>query len=380
MRNSITFAVILSSMMICSCKQSTQNANKVVVVNDDDAIEVNFEDVATKVRVVPLVSDEPIGSFRNIVCYGNELVAVDNDRKTFYYFVDGELVSKMNHAGRGRGEYLQVIRFAYSPSRKVIYVVTDNKILWYSIPGMNYIGSTPISTKLEFLSLHDDDNFFAAINNNGRCITALVDIKTGEITKEVEEISMHNFAESNISMSSYSIQNHYYSKTDYNNSIVSVTTKNEVDTLLKYNFGGKSIPEEYMNYDLNNMDPFVKLFEYMDKNGRTTLLGNQFLRIRDNEISFWYYYAIGSNGEKFYYRYNPDDNTSVNLKGFRIKGINRPIVPFALSDDGYVTVFEGTLDMIIDPDTEPSPLAKKIIEAMDSQKDNNPVLVYFNIK
>jgi hypothetical protein len=369
----------LLSLIVCLVLMGCKKKVDAVVVSDDDAKEVGFEDVATNVRVVPLVSDEPIGSLRNIVCYGNELIAVDNDRKTFYYFVDGELVSRMNHAGRGRGEYLQVTRFAYSPSRKVIYVVTDNKILWYSVPGMNYCGSTPTSTNLNFLSLHDDDNFFAAINNNGRCITALVDIKTGEITKEIEEISMHNFAESNISMSSYSIQNHYYSKTDYNNSIVSVTTKNEVDTLLIYNFGDKSIPEKYLDYDSNDMLTFAKLFDYMDKNGRTTLLGNQFLKIRDKEISFWYYYAVGSNGVKFYYRYNPDDNKSVNLKGFRIKGINRPIFPFALSDNGYITLFEGDSSSY-KTDEEPTPLAKSIIYEMENQPNNNPVLLFYDIR
>ena len=253
------FLALIGSLVFAGCKDETE----IIVVNDEEAQEVWFEDVATNVRVVPLVSEEPIGSIRNMICYGNEIIALDNDKKTVYYFDNGTLVSKMNHEGRGRGEYVDIKRYAYSPSKKVLYVVADDKILWYSVPGMRYCGNTPISYTMNFLTMHDDDHFFGVICKDQRFLAALIDIETGEITKEIEEISMYNHEESNISMSSYSKERHYYSKSDFNNTIVTVKPDNETKVLLKYNFGEKSIPEKYLDFDLKNPMNFGKLFEYM---------------------------------------------------------------------------------------------------------------------
>ena len=369
------FLALIGSLVFAGCKDETE----IIVVNDEEAQEVWFEDVATNVRVVPLVSEEPIGSIRNMICYGNEIIALDNDKKTVYYFDNGTLVSKMNHEGRGRGEYVDIKRYAYSPSKKVLYVVADDKILWYSVPGMRYCGNTPISYTMNLLTMHDDDHFFGVICKDQRFLAALIDIETGEITNEIEEISMYNHEESNISMSSYSKERHYYSKSDYNNTIVTVRPDSETKVLLKYNFGDKSIPEKYLDFDLKNPMNFGKLFEYMDENGKTRLLGNQFLRIKGNEISFWYYYAVGSMGVKNYFRYNIKDKTSTNLKGFRIKGINRPIMPFTVSDDGYIALFEGNPGWY-KTDEEASSLAESILHEMENQEINNPVVLYYDIE
>ena len=366
-------------LMGCLVLMGCQGRVKVVVVDDENAEEVAFEDVATNVRVVPLVSEEPIGSIRNMICYGNEIVALDNNKKTVYYFEDGKLVSKMNHEGRGRGEDVEIRRYAYSHSRKVVYVLADDKILWYSVPQMRYCGNTAISKKINYFSIHDNDHFFAALYSEGMFITALIDIETGNITKVLEEITMNNADEGDISMSSYSPSNHYYSLSDYDNSVVEVTAKDEARTLFKYNFGDKGIPAKYLQYDPLDMQPLADLFSYMDENGRTRLQGNQFLRIKDDEISFWYYFSVGSGGIKYYYRYNLKDNKSTNLKGFRIKGINRPVMPSAVSDNGYIAIFAGNPGWY-KMDEETSPLAESIIQVMENQKDNNPVLLFYDIK
>ncbi len=102
-------------------------------------------------------------------------------------------------------------------------------------------------------------------------------------------------------------------------------------------------------------------------------------RINDKgEISFWYAHYISPSGEFFYYKYNPVDKTSVNLRGFRMKGIGSPITPNALSDTGYIKIFQGN-NRWLKTEEEPSDLAKKIIQAIENQNDNNPVLLFFDI-
>ena len=65
--------------------------------------------------------------------------------------------------------------------------------------------------------------------------------------------------------------------------------------------------------------------------------------------------------------------------GFRIKGINRPVMPFAVSDNGYVALFEGNPGWY-KTDEEASPLAKSILHEMENQEINNPVVLYFDIE
>ena len=357
------------------CKDDTSD---VLVVNDDDAQEVWFEDVTSNVKVVPLKSKEPIGSIKNLLCIDNEIIALDNDNSTIYYFDNGTLVSKMNHLGRGRGEYLEIRRYTYSPSRKEMYVISGKSILRYSVPSMQYVGTTQVEGNINYLSIHDNDNFFASFNAEGKSMTALIDIRTGKVTKKIEQISSYNNEESDISMSSYSMKNHYYAKEDYINTIVSVNQDNEAKTLLRYNFGDKSIPEKYINYDPGDLQIIAELFEYMMENGNTRLQGNQYLKIKGDNISFWYYHSTGSIGEKYYYQYNINSKISTNLKGFRIKGISRPVLPFAVTDDGYVALFEGDPNWF-KTDEDKSPLAQQILEGMEKQEMNNPVLLFYEI-
>ncbi len=84
-------------------------------------------------------------------------------------------------------------------------------------------------------------------------------------------------------------------------------------------------------------------------------------------------------GVKNYFRYNIKDKTIINLKGFRIKGINRPIMPFAVSDDGYIALFEGNPEWY-KTDEEASSLAESILHEMKNQEINNPVVLFYDIK
>ena len=364
------------TLMSCLCFIDCKKDNS-VIINDEDAIDVWFEDIASNVKIVRLDSDEPIGSIKNIISYDNEIIAIGNDKQTAYYFVDGKLVSKMNHVGRGRGEYLDLSRYAYSPSRKVLYVLNGDKVLWYSMPEMNYSGSTPLKTNPNFISVHDDKSFFVAIVEDGKAITALVDIETGEITKQIDEISMYSLEQSDISMASYSMRDHYYSTSSFNNKIVAVNKDNTVTSLLTYNFGDKSIPEEYVDYDIKHLDRMFDIVEYMMENGDTRLEGNQFIRLRNDELTFWYYYSTHV-WDRFLYRYNLKDKSGNSYKGFRIKGINRPIYPLSSTSEGYVTILEGDYSMY-KTDEEPSDLANSIIHEMKKQEEHNPVLLFYDL-
>ena len=95
--------IVCAVLGIAGCGKSV--STDVLVVDDDDAVEVVFEDVATDIRIVPLISDEPIGGCSELHCYGNEVFMSDKSTEYLYYFVDGKLVSTLHAVGRGPGEY-----------------------------------------------------------------------------------------------------------------------------------------------------------------------------------------------------------------------------------------------------------------------------------
>jgi len=61
-----------------------------------------------------------------------------------------------------------------------------------------------------------------------------------------------------------------------------------------------------------------------------------------------------------------------------MKGIRSGISPDALSDTGYIRIYQGG-NRWLQSDEEPSEIAKTLIDAIKNQNDNNPVLLLFDI-
>ena len=57
------------AMLFTECKKTASFENYISIADPDDSQEVAFEDVATDIRIVPLISDEPVGGCSGIKCY-----------------------------------------------------------------------------------------------------------------------------------------------------------------------------------------------------------------------------------------------------------------------------------------------------------------------
>ena len=377
-KKNLLIMLTCSAIMYISCKQKYSD---VVIIDDDDAVEVKFEDVATNLQIVPIISDTVLGSCARIVCYDNETLILEKTGKSIYYIVDSIHVSTLSALGNGPGEYNGISFFDYSPTNKMLYVLSaiDSKVFWYHVPDMVYCGFTPLTGWVSNLSMHDDNTFFVIRSNEASDSTwiQLIDIRSGAVVKTIQQISGFAYGEND--MVSYRPSNRVYSIAGNVNILGTITNKNDFEVLLKYGFGKKSFPEDLIDYDINENDKFLALLDYMRTSaGEELLCGNYYPRIEKNSISFWYHRALSSFNDINYFRIK--GNNIDNLKGFKLSGVNRPIVPKGIKDDGYVYFFEGVWDSYIDVSLEPSLLAKKIIDAMNGQKDNNPVLLFFDIK
>lgn len=83
------------------CKKITvSEMDRISITDPASFVDVAFEDVATDIRVVPLISEEPIDQCGEIKCYGKETFIRSVDRRTLYYFNEGQMISKLNRVGR----------------------------------------------------------------------------------------------------------------------------------------------------------------------------------------------------------------------------------------------------------------------------------------
>ena len=379
-RMSIRFAftLLLPTALLLSCKHVDPD---VVIIDDDDAVEVNFEDVATNVRVMPIISDTVLGSCAKILSYANETFMLEKTGSSIYYIVDGFHVSTLSAKGQGPGEYLSASTFEYSPANKMLYVFSllDKKILWYSVPDMRYCGFTRLTGWVSNISMHDDNNFFVVKSNEASDSTwiQLIDIKSGVVVDTIEQIGGFAYGEND--MVSYRPSNRIYTISGNVNNLGTINKKNEFEILLRYGFGEKSFPADMIDFEINENDKFMAILNYLGTPaGESVLCGNFFPRMKKNAFSFWYHRALTPFTQLNYCRIK--GNHVDNMKGFKVSGINRQIVPKGITDDGYIYVFEGYADSYLDSAVELSPLAKQIIDAMNSQKDNNQVLLFFDIK
>ena len=62
------------AMLFTECKKKASFEDLVSIKNADQAQEVTFEDMATNIRIVPLVSDDPIDGVNSIKCYGSTTI------------------------------------------------------------------------------------------------------------------------------------------------------------------------------------------------------------------------------------------------------------------------------------------------------------------
>lgn len=376
----MSFVVLsVSVLMLCNCKQKKQYGD-VIIIDDADAVEVNFEEVAKNVRVVPIISDTVIGSCSKIMSYGNETFMLDRNSRNIYYIEDSLHISTLSHQGNGPGEYNMISYFNYSPINKILYVYSnpDSKVYWYKVPEMTYCGFTPLTGLVSNISIHDESSLLVVRSDDKMSSTwiQLIDIPSGSVIKNLRRIG--GFAYSENDMVSYRPSNKVYSIAGYIDSLCVISEDNAFDVQLEYSFGEKNFPEDLIDYEIFDNNTFIEFLQYLNgPDGQDKLCGNYYPIISDKGISFWYHKAMSSFNQLNFFRIN--GKVVENWTGFMIPGINRQIVPKGITDSGYIYVFEGYADSYLDSEVVSSPLAKKILDAMKSQNDNNQVLLFFEI-
>ena len=67
----LKYLLCLAAVAVVNYSCSPKYEKEGVIIDGDKAVDVWFEDVATDVRVVPLVSENPLEYFVKVEMYGN---------------------------------------------------------------------------------------------------------------------------------------------------------------------------------------------------------------------------------------------------------------------------------------------------------------------
>lgn len=373
-------------LLFTECKKTQSFVNFVSITDCDKAQEVAFEDVATDVRIVPLISDEPVGGCTGIKCYGSTVMVRADQGQSLFIFEDGKLTAHLCKVGRGRGEYTLIGDFVYSPTKKLLYIkgaAGNNNVLTYSVPDLQFKGSFDGGDFTAFAE-HDDSTLICRMVNeeDQKFADYFIDSRTGKklaIAREVGVVSLMF----NNEMDYYTPDHRILLETGGVNTIsempANISDKEEI--IRQFDFGANSLPAKYdsINYQDNPEILVNDFLSYMISNTDVVLMVKQAVAT-DNAVSFWYQTLQPTDNGTFC-RINDDDEI-IKYSGFKASGTTKGITPRGISEKGqYVALLEETPETFFEEGAdERSEFSSQLENAMKAQAFNNPVLVYYNVK
>jgi len=367
-------------MLFSECKKgNTVNDGILSINNSSESQEVEFEDVATDIRIVPLISDEPLGCSTQMKNYGSTTLIVSSDLYTLYFFEDGKLSAKLNKMGRGHGEYTSITDFVYSPARKIVYILNSSRILKYSVPDMEYLGLIE-QPNMMGIAQHDDSTLICRMTSpDQKPGIYFINTDNGQISGKLKDISGLSLL-MNADLSYYTPEHRILTDAGSTNTVseVSADINEGEDIILKFDFGKDGMPARFDSLSENvDMDFMMDMGQYLNDHRETVVTEITKTMFKDNTMSFWY--NSGLVGYRHYCRIKGDE--VVTYKGFKASGTNGFILPNGLTDDGqYVTIIDSLPETFFDDSGNRSEFTSQLEKAMKSQAFNNPILVFYNIK
>ena len=210
-----TFLLFATVLMCVGCNKKVDK--EAYVVDCDQVQDVLFEDVTTNVRVVPLMSSEPLGASYSVMGSDDEVFIRDNTHEYVYYLKDNKLQGTLHSVGRGPGEYITLKHISYNKNNKVLYLqhYEDSKtILQYSVPDMKYIGklTVPASSVARVYPYDDNTLIMAMESEPNKPGVFLYDIKSQQITRKVCDIGTFSFSYSERILETFSKDHPYMSQ------------------------------------------------------------------------------------------------------------------------------------------------------------------------
>ena len=366
---------LAAALLTASC---ASNSGKSVIFNDIDAVEtVSLDEIASDIEVVPIKADYPLEPFLATFGQSNDFVALDMKLQTVYLVKDYQVVSKLNNVGRGPKEYRNITDMAYFPENHTLYAYTpDRKCIYrYKMPDFKYVGCLQVGQDLSAMVLLDSTNLlFVGYDNINEANSGIyrLNLETGA-SKRI--IASGYIGATYTSTSSFykSGDNVFFSLPNGDN-IIYQYTDTVLTPLMAIDYGQYNFKTDMNPNDSNNFDDMIKYLTYRDEGNYA--IGGYYLRVTDSVITYWHSPHINGKYHKYF---TVCKNGVCRNYDIKVNGLKLKVYPTGLDGDTYVTIINGDWENLIDPDSELSPLAQKIIDTMKKQNDYNPILLKYKL-
>lgn len=391
MMNKVISTLVLASVIIISgCKGEEK---EIFVLDDTGAVEASLDDVAYDIEVIPLKSKAPFDGIMRVQFYGNKMFALNDDVNQILYFENDSLVSTLSKSGNGPGEYEYIYQYFYSRKYNQLYVYSSGRnLLAYTIPEMTFVDKKNCEMQYRSIASISDKQCIALV-------TSIVDDKRkfdtepyyvvtfdprtpADTVRIIEKSVTRNYPD----FSYFNTENPVFMIDDYEKKVCRYS-KGKLVTILEFSLGDKGLPkklssvEEYMK-DGGKMEDYYNEVNKYEWTHDMLAKFSDFV-VNDKTVSFLFRKAPVSENTDFrsfdppYVSVNRGDSHNVYSRLY-IPGIkSSTIFPIGVDGTSYVCIINNA-DM--DPDSDLSPTAARIIKAKGLQKDDNPILLKFRFR
>ena len=244
------------------------------------------------------------------------------------------------------------------------------------MPGFEFAGQRDFKQDVNAMILFDDKNLLLTGYDYDSCANS------GIYRYNLESGASESIIAANYIGTTYLNSNSFCKNGD----MVYFALPGSGNTIYQYNgtapqpfaridYGNYNFDNDLCNIDGNKTEDMMNYFSYTEE--KDFAIGCYYLDVNDSAITYWHSPHIG---KKFRSYYTVCKDGECHNYSIRIAGLNQKVFPMMIKNGVYTILIQGDWESKIKPDEPLSPLAEKIIEAMKSQNDYNPILVRFRLK
>lgn len=368
------FLLAIIGALICGCKDEG------ILLPDDNIAQVELGEISSDIQLISIKSSQPMKDILICQSYGNYEFLLSSDYRTIYCVEGDTVISVLNKAGRGRGEYLSINTFAYSTEDSLMYVVeNDGKMSIYKGFDYEFVGVINNLPRMTSIRVIENNKLLAVCTVPDDDIEVrfgffIIDTKTGQISEPLLRMSYLGMFSHNDNDYYRHNDSIYFSVGDNEINRVYLYYKGELTPKLEFMYSKKMrLPNEVLVGDLNDINEFLRFNEYIKNHSYCVGANYPIVKNDGDYFTFWSFPEAGDN------ILNIISNNRIKRYHINIPGIIGFVAPDYVSRDYYVALYQNmSKDENADRDGN-SDLAERMFEEYDNN-EGNPLLLKFKIK
>ena len=357
-------------------KSKKRNSGPWLIKNDVRKVKnIAIEDIAEDIVVKPIMADEPISSIWGVSGSSNDFIVGDGHHETFYHIKDGRLVEKLHAKGKGTKEYkVQLLGFSYLPADGLLYGYDQNggKIMCFKTLPFEFVWNYYFNL---YTSECWADVFAIGRDHLLLALAQTKDTKTGEYVDD--NCAVYEFDGQSIKKIFDVDTGEEWSGDRYTRSGNDVLISALKGKTVLYRFANgkytKVATIDYGDLEMSKDKLFREGLSVLSKDYAT---GCCYVQLTDSVMAYWMIPQLDDKRIRYLTIATRD-----KVQNYRvcIGGLITKVYPDMVDNGVYTMLFQDDLESIIKPDEEPSPVGKRIIEAMKGN-NGNPVILQFRLK